>query len=148
MPSALRWRMASADDAACLGAMNLQLIQDERHRNPMSADELAQRMRGWLSGDYEAVIFENDAGVVAYALHHPQDDFIYLRQFFVDRAMRRRGVGREAVGILREEVWPRDRRIVVTALTHNETAITFWRAVGFADYCLSLEILPKSGGAT
>lgn len=123
--------------------MNLQLIQDESHRNPMSLPELAQRMREWLGAGYEAVIFESGNRPVAYALHHRQDDFIYLRQFFVHREMRRRGVGRTAVGILRTEVWPRGIRIVVTALIDNAPALAFWRAVGFTDYCLSLEILPQ-----
>lgn len=35
-----------------------QLIQDEGHRNRMTVAELEQRMRGWIAGEYRAVIFE------------------------------------------------------------------------------------------
>jgi ribonuclease HI len=38
--------------------MNYQLIHDEGHRNPMTIQELEERMRAWLaSGEYEAVLF-------------------------------------------------------------------------------------------
>ena len=33
-------------------------------------------------------------------------DGIYLRQFFVDRQQRRRGVERRALGVLRAALWP------------------------------------------
>jgi GNAT superfamily N-acetyltransferase len=122
--------------------MNLQLIQDEGHRNPMQVHELEQRMHGWLSTEYEAVLFESDSGALAYALYCLNEDFIHLRQFFVDRNLRRRGIGREGVRILIEEVWPPDKRITVSALIHNEQAVQFWRKVGFLDYSLSLERHP------
>jgi hypothetical protein len=45
--------------------------------------------------------------------------------------------------ILFQEIWPKDKRITVEALTHNSAAISFWRAVGFSDYSLALEKMPK-----
>jgi GNAT superfamily N-acetyltransferase len=143
----LTHRRATAGDLDLLAEMNLRLIRDEGHRNAMSVAELKQRMAQWLSGEYVALIFEEDgfqerSAVVAYALYAEREDEIYLRQLFVARERRRQGIGRWAVAILRSEVWPQTKRLTVEVLVRNAAAVAFWRAVGYADYCLTLEILP------
>ena len=65
-----------------------------------------------------------------------------MRQLFVVRNWRRKGVGWEAVEILRTKIWPMDKRLTVEVLVQNVAAVAFWRAVGYKDYCLTLEILP------
>jgi ribosomal protein S18 acetylase RimI-like enzyme len=139
----MRHRTATSVDAMILGELNHQLIQDEGHRNSMTIPELQKRMRDWLDGEYQASIFEDNSGVMAYALYRMEKDFLYLRQFFVQRHKRRVGIGRKCMGILFSEVWPQDKRIVVEVLCLNESGISFWRSVGFADYSLSLEIYPN-----
>ena len=67
---------------------------------------------------------------------------IYLRHFFVSPEQRRQGIGREGFRILREEVWPENRRLSVAALCRNAPALAFWRKLGFVDYCLTLELEP------
>lgn len=111
----------------------------------MTVPQLEERMRSWLHEDYTAMIFEDTSGVVAYALFRVQPDEIYLRHFFVVRQRRRQGIGRHAMRILFTEVWPRNKRLTVNVLTANTAGIAFWRAVGYVDYCLTLEIVPKSG---
>src|SRR5213592_3798749 len=140
----MTFRRATLDDCAILAKLNHQLIQDEGHRNRMTDPELEQRMSGWLQGEYRAVIYEEGGEVVAYALFREQPKEIYLRQLFVVRNRRRQGLGRRAVEILRSEIWPRNKRLTVDVLVTNKTAIAFWRAVGYADYSLTLEILPKN----
>lgn len=136
----MTWRIATGDDCRLLGALNHQLIADELHPNDLDVPALAERMRGFLAGDYTAVLFEEANEVVAYALYHPFDgEDLYLRQFFVIRGARRRGLGRRAVELLFEEVFPKDRRVIVTALSHNSRAIAFWEAMGFREYCVSFE---------
>jgi GNAT superfamily N-acetyltransferase len=108
----------------------------------MTVAELEQRMRGWLSGEYQAVVFEDDWEVVAYALFREQPEEIYLRQLFVVRHRRRQGIGRRAVEMLRSQVWPKTKRLTVDVLVGNESGVAFWRELGFTDYCLTLEILP------
>lgn len=108
----------------------------------MTAAQLEQRMRDWLAGEYRAVVYEDNGEVVAYALFQEQTEEIYLRQLFVTRNRRRLGIGRRAVEILRSEIWPKTKRLTVDVLTTNKTAIAFWRAVGYADYSLRLEIMP------
>ena len=108
----------------------------------MSVAELEERMRQWISGEYRGVIFENEQGVVGYALYRDGGEQIYLRQLFILRGLRRKGYGREAIRILREKVWPRDTRLTVDVLVANTAAVEFWRAVGYRDYSLLLEIMP------
>src|SRR5678816_2235232 len=97
-------------------------------------------MRGWLAGEYRATIFEDEGKVVAYALFREEPQEIYLRQLFVVRDRRSRGFGRRAVEILRSEIWPKAKRLIVDVLVGNQRAVAFWRKVGFTDYCLTLEI--------
>ena len=138
----MTFRPATLDDCALLAELNHQLIQDEGHRNRMTVTELENRMRGWLSGEYRATIFEENGEVVSYALFREQPEDIYLRQLFVVRHRRSQGLGRQAVEILRSQVWPRTKRLTVDVLVTNKRAVAFWRAIGYTDYCLTLEILP------
>src|ERR1043166_4739748 len=104
----MRWRIATAKDSKLRAEMNRQLIADEGHRNPMSADELELRIHRWLtSSEYQAVLFEQRGSAVAYALFREnKTGRTHLRQFFVARPLRRRGLGREAFELFRNEVVP------------------------------------------
>ena len=108
----------------------------------MTVPELARRMQGWLEAEYQAVIFSDAARAVGYALYRPDTGTIHLRQFFICPEARRRGLGRAGFERLRREVWPPNVRLTVDVLEHNAAGVAFWRAVGFRDYCLTLEILP------
>jgi ribosomal protein S18 acetylase RimI-like enzyme len=44
--------------------------------------------------------------------------------------------------LLRSEIWPKTKRLTVEVLVANTAAVAFWRAVGYHDYSLKLEILP------
>ena len=144
----MTWREATEADCPLLGVLNHQLVADEQHRSALGVAELTERMRGFLAGDYRAILFEERGEVLAYALFHPfEDEELYLRQFFVVRGRRREGVGRRAMGILFAEVFPPDKRVVVTALSHNQRARDFWAEVGFDEYCVSFERRPGTAGA-
>ena len=139
----LSYRFATDADLDLLSEWNHQLIRDEGHRNPMSPAELRERMKVWLAGEYAAVIFRLDGDPVAYALYRESAGEVYLRHLFVDRRHRRRGIGRQVVTVLRERIWPRDRRLTVEVLVSNEPALAFWKAVGYVPYSLALEIMPE-----
>ena len=139
----MTFRRATTDDCPFFAELNHSLIQDEGHRNRMTVPELEQRMRGWLSSEYCAVVFEERSEVVAYALFREQSEEIYLRQLFVVRQRRRQGLGRRAVDILRSEVWPSTKRLTVDVLIANKSAVAFWRSVGYKDYSLTLEIVSE-----
>jgi len=138
----MTYRRATVDDCPMLAYLNHQLICDEKHRNRMTMLELEHRMKDWLAGEYSAILFEDAGEVVAYALYHEQPEEIYLRQLFVVRHRRRQGVGRRALNILRSEIWPTTKRLTVDVLIQNQAALAFWRAMGYRDYCLTLEIMP------
>lgn len=134
----MQYRDATIDDAIVLAEMNLKLIQDEGHSNPMSVKELAGRMRSWLERDYRAVIFGEGRKRSGYALWRPEPEGIYLRQFFVARSKRRKGVGRAAMEWLLANKWQEIRRIRLEVLSGNAGGISFWKAVGFSEYCMTM----------
>ena len=140
----MEYHTANETDLNLLAEWNHRLIQDEGHRNPMTVSQLRDRMQEWLSSDYSVVIFTNDGEPIAYALFHEQESEIYLRQLFVKRESRHQGVGKEAIRLLRDNIWPKSKRLTVEVLSHNEAGIAFWHSVGYKDYCLTLEIMPKA----
>lgn len=139
----MEYRFATESDLDLLAEWNHQLIRDEGHRNPKTVPELRERMRGWLGGEYKAVLFGPAGEPLAYALYREEAAGIYLRQLFVRRDRRREGIGRAAMDILRRQVWPPGKRLTVEVLTANTRAVGFWRAMGYQDYALTLEIMPE-----
>jgi predicted acetyltransferase len=104
----MNYRRATQNDCSLLAELNHQLIRDEGHRNRMTVPELEQRMKDWLAKEYTAILFEVDDSVIAYALYREQPEEIYLRQLFVIRLQRRKGIGRQAMEILRSKIWPKN----------------------------------------
>ena len=136
----ITYRKAAKSDASLLASMNQRLIRDEGHRNPMSIGELEERMRGWLQGEYEAVVISQDDADVGYALYRREADFIYLRQLFVEREQRRQGIARAAVDYLTEHAWRGTQRVRIDVLCGNADGIAFWKSLGFAEYCVTMEL--------
>ena len=143
----MKYRFAGHDDIPFLVKMNRQLTEDEQHKNRFKSEQwFKERMGNFLDGEYQAVLFEKDDKIVAYALYrnHPdRDDTIYLRQIFVIREKRRQGIGREVMNILNREIWPKEKRLTVEVLSHNEVARKFYESIGYKEYCLELEIKPE-----
>ena len=108
----------------------------------MTEPELAERMAGWLRGGYEAVLFDNSSATVGYALFRRDPDFIYLRQLFIRPELRRRGCGREAIAWLWRNTWHDAARLRIDVLVGNYAGLAFWRAIGFRDYCVTMEMEP------
>ena len=133
-------REATAEDLPLLAELNHQLIRDQGSANPMSVPELEGRMRGWLAAEYRAVLFEIGSRPVAYAVFRPAEGGIHLRQFFVVRGLRRRGIGRRAIAAFRERFVPHGAALTLEVLVHNAVGIAFWRSLGFEDHALSLRL--------
>ncbi|MCL5998554.1 MAG: GNAT family N-acetyltransferase [Chloroflexi bacterium] len=94
-------RSATPDDVALLARMNRQLIEDEGSRNPMSLDQLEARMRCWLGGGWSITIVLAGDEVAGYAVYQvrrdeycPDQQLVYVRQFFIRRELRRQGIGK------------------------------------------------------
>jgi GNAT superfamily N-acetyltransferase len=135
----VQYRIATPADADLLAPLNLELIQAEGHRNPMNLSQLAGRMAGWLQGEYEAVIFEQDGQPLGYALYRREPDYVYLRQFYVVADRRRQGIGRDALRWLWGNCWVGASRLRIEVLVGNIAARRFWQAVGFQEYAIIME---------
>jgi predicted acetyltransferase len=143
----MNWHRAQPDEVPLLARMNAELIVDEGHTNRMTVAELEERMRGWLAAEYSAVLFNEDAEPVGYAVVRDNEGRgVLLRQFFVVRHRRREGIGRRALDLLINEILPPTTRVIVDVLVGNERALRFWRAMGFTDYSVTLERLPVPTG--
>ena len=123
----MTFRPATLDDCALLARLNHELIRDEGHRNPMTVPQLEQRMRGWISGEDRAIIYEDGGEIVAYALFREQPEEIYLRQLFVVRHRRSQRISRWAVDILRSQIRLKTKRLTVEVLVANTRAVSFSR---------------------
>ncbi len=136
----MKLRAATAADLPLLAELNQQLLRDEGHWRRLTLSELEARMADWLNGEYRAVIFmlEGADEAVGYALFRPDDLGIYLPQFLNTRDDRRQGLGRQAIGLLRETIWPASAVVTVEVLQTSARARAFWRAVGFGEYAITL----------
>ncbi|MBO4438683.1 MAG: GNAT family N-acetyltransferase [Spirochaetaceae bacterium] len=129
------------EDAALLSQMNKRLIDDEKSTNPMTVEELEERMRGFLSTDYSAYFFMQDETVVGYALVKDTEKPLYLRQFFIDREYRRQHLGRQAFHLLLDFL--KTDTINLDVLPWNEPGLRFWQSLGFAPTCISMQYKGK-----
>ncbi len=136
----LEYKFATQEDVTLLAEMNQQLIRDEGHRNKMTLPQLQERMSGWLQGEYTAVIFSEGPETLGYALYRKDPEWIYLRQLFVKAEARRKGIGREAISWLKKNAWKGTKIIRVEVLVNNPDGISFWKMVGFEDYCITMEM--------
>jgi GNAT superfamily N-acetyltransferase len=138
-------RAATDSDLAQLARMNKELIEDEGCRNPMSVAELEQRMRGWLHGEWQVVLFSERSTVIGYAVYQfrkdeyfPDQTVVYLRQMFVERSQRSQGLGARALRLLAQTRFPRDATVEIDVLATNPRGAKFWSQVGFQPHCTTM----------
>ena len=137
----LRIDRAKGSDAELLAGLNRQLDEDEPHPYPLPLAALTDRMQRWIdSGEYQVLLFRRGERVTGYAAWRLEDRGIYLRHFFVCRDQRRQGWGRAAMALLCRDVFPKGRPVQIEAAIGNTSGIAFWRAIGFQDFGLSMEL--------
>ena len=96
---------AELTDVDRLAELNKRLIEDERHPNSMNITELAQRMQEWLATDYICYMAKENGHTVAYCLYRDDGGHYYMRQLYVDRGHRRKGIATRLLDWLYENVW-------------------------------------------
>lgn len=133
---------ASEADIPQLAELNLQLMEDERHPNMLPLEDLRARMARWVAGEYHVPVFRNGPRICGYAAWCVEERGTYLRHFFICRDQRRRGLGRAIIARLRRDHFPKDQPLQLEAAIWNKDAIAFWRAIGFRDFGLTLEMKP------
>ena len=121
---------AELRDADILAELNQELIEDEQHPNPMRIAQLTERMRGWLTTDYICYMAKEKGSIVAYCLYRDDESHYYMRQLYVDRAHRRKGIATQLLDWLYENVWT-DKKVRLDVLAHNADAVAFYQRYGF-----------------
>lgn len=139
-------RRATINDINALAEMNGELIRDERSRNPMNVHQLQLRMQTWLDGNWSAVMIHKNKDLIGYLLYQQREDdyypdqrVIYVKQFFVQRTYRRRGIGREAFEQIVSDYFPSNAKIMLDVLATNPEALHFWEDLGFRQYSTALQ---------
>ena len=122
---------AALTDADILAELNQELIEDEQHPNPMCIAQLAERMRQWLTTDYICYMAKEKGSIVAYCLYRNDESHYYMRQLYVDRVHRRKGIATRLLDWLYENVWT-DKKVRLDVLAHNEDAVAFYQRYGFS----------------
>ena len=138
--SVLAFRIATQADVSLLASMNERLMRDEGNRSRLTQKSLEPRMSRWLAGDYRAAIFSLDGEPMGYALWKPKSDHVHLRQYYVEPAFRRKGYGKAGIKLLMNNAWGEFARVRLEVLVGNETGLSFWKSIGFEDYCVTMEL--------
>ena len=99
---AMEFVRAELTDVEILAELNQHLIEDERHPNPMNIAQLTQRMKAWLTTDYICYVAKQDGHIVGYCLYRDDGGHYYMRQLYVDRAHRRKGIATQLLDWLYE----------------------------------------------
>jgi ribosomal protein S18 acetylase RimI-like enzyme len=131
-------RKAEISEVETLAELNKRLIEDERHPNPMSFEQLTRRMKEWLQGEYTCYVAEEGDEVIAYCLFRDDGEYYYMRQLFVERGHRRGGIATAFLDWMYGHIWI-DRKVRLDVLSRNEEAIAFYKAYGFRVGCLRME---------
>ena len=129
---------ATLDDIDSLAILNKYLIEDEKHPNPMNVEQLAQRMSGWLQGEYHGYLVKMDDRIAAYCLYRDDGQYCYLRQLYVDRGFRRQGIATQLLDWMYANIWT-NKKVRLDVLIHNHNAILFYEKYGFKIQVLRME---------
>lgn len=132
----LQIRLCTPENVPELAVMNKALIMDERSLNPMTTEELRERMLGFIRGEYAAYLFLLDQETIGYALVKNTSSPLYLRQFYIKDAFRRRHYGKQAFRKLMEHL--RADTIDIDVLPWNDAGRAFWKSCGFEETCVSM----------
>jgi ribosomal protein S18 acetylase RimI-like enzyme len=129
---------ATLGDVDQLAVLNKYLIEDEQHPNPMNVQQLAERMSGWIQGEYVGYLARIGDCIAAYCLFRDDGNHFYLRQLYVDRDFRRRGIATQLLDWMYASVWM-DKKVRLDVLAHNKGAMAFYERYGFETKVLKLE---------
>ncbi len=139
-------RPATLADVPTLANWNKQLIEDEGSRNPMNIMELNNRMIGLLRSDWRAVMINVDGEEAGYMLYKEgRDDYfpdqptVYVRQFFIRREKRSKGLGEASFNLISEKHFPKGSELSLEVLESNPRGNKFWEKIGFRVYCTTMK---------
>ena len=139
-------RLATLRDVDLLAVWNKELIDDEKSRNPMNLQQLRERMTGFLKTDWRAVILSVDGEEAGYILfkesrddYFPKQPTVYIRQYFIDRNKRGKGIGETTFNLIARKHFPEDSDLSLEVLETNPRGYHFWAKIGFKPYCMTMK---------
>lgn len=136
-------KKADNGDLTVLAMMYRQLRTDACYKSVLSLVELENKMREFITTDgWIAHLFKDNHQVIGYCLWQERSDAVYIRQFWIMRSQRRQGYGRKFFDELKLKFW-NDKRLKLEVLYHNQRGESFWRALGFSPYAITLEWEPE-----
>lgn len=129
-----------------LAGMNKRLIEDKGSHNPMDLTTLRARLAGWLETGEDALdLFLSGDHVVGYAVYQTRSAdsstgqrYVYLRQLYIERGERGKGLGTQAVRSLIDTHFPRGCSVQLEVLAGNPGAQRFYERAGFAPYATTM----------
>lgn len=151
----IRLARAGIDDQGILVEMYQRLMEDEGHKGEVPPiSRLKTKMKEWLqSKEFEAALFlDVDDVPVGYALwewftdaFNPRERNVFLRQFYVERDHRRRGIGSRAFHALKKQYWTNANHIELEMYIWNKVGAAFWRHMGFESLQIGFKLeMPRS----
>jgi ribosomal protein S18 acetylase RimI-like enzyme len=136
-------RKCGMNDIERLAIYNQQLIEDENSDNPMSHEELMERMASFIDGEYDAYFFTENGSNIGYALVQKSAKPIYLRHFIILREYRRSGFGSRAFQLLMETLGTSE--IEIDVFVWNTAGVAFWKSCGFRERCFRMRWNKEDG---
>jgi GNAT superfamily N-acetyltransferase len=145
-------RSAGLNDVPLLAQMNDRLVEDQGSINPFSLTELEHRFREWLqTGAYQIDVILEHEQIVGYAVYQQRNDYyysdqqvVYLRQFYIERGHRRRGLGRAAFAALKQTRFPKGQAVTLDVVATNPGGQHFWLQLGFEPYFIAMKMQARA----
>ena len=131
-------KLCSKSDVSRLAEMNKHLIEDEKSDNPMNLSDLENRMSGFITNEYNAYFFVENDVVVGYALVRESETETYLRQFYIERDLRRNHLGTDAFNALSKYLGKDN--ITLEVLPWNDRGLSFWKSLGFKEAAITMKL--------
>ena len=133
---------AKLEDLNVLTEMNIQLRSDEKIDNVMSDKEVKSRMQSFIqSNEYKIYLLKDDDIDYGYALVNILKKPNYLRQLYIIKKFRNKGLGTKMLNELMEIL--NINEIDVEVMVWNERAIKFYENFGFKRRFLGLRYKKK-----
>lgn len=121
---------AELSDVKILAELNRRLNEDQKHPPWMNMDQLSQRMKTWLENEYVCYLAKENESIIGYCLFRDEGKHYYMRQLYVERKNRRKGIATRLLNWLYQNVWI-DKKVRLDVLAHNEDAVEFYKKYGF-----------------
>jgi 8-oxo-dGTP pyrophosphatase MutT (NUDIX family) len=144
--ASLSYRHATEGDIRVLAKLNSALLEAQNVESGMGLDALEVRMREFLAGDYQAVLFVFRENVVGYALFRLFPKYAYVRHIYVDTTAGKKVRIDAAFGLLRTE-FQDYASVRLDVPEGNKESLKLWESMGFQprSVTLELETATKSG---